>query len=183
MWEHWRDPNLQVLLCFVQTMMQLVKILQGNKKYGKLCLSHQMEVTDVPFGFTKNADFMLEKEKDFPVSNPTESLLVLKCIWPKRWHDSSLLPLLTAQAERLESWNSKSLFLNMHSTNSVHRDVFISILLSYWDFFCIAWLRGPDFSQYFIASFGRRTRHLELWISRFYSSPQVRNAGVSLGME
>lgn len=165
-------------------MMQLVKILQGNKKYGKLCLSHQMEVTDVPFGFTKNADFMFEKEeKDFPVSNPTESLLVLKCIWPKRWHDSSLLPLLTTHAERLESWNSKSLFLNMHSTNSVHRDVFISISLSYWDFFCIAWLRGPDFSQYFIASFGRRTRHLELWISRFYSSPQVRNAGVSLGME
>lgn len=29
----------------------------------------------------------------------------------------------------------------------MHRDVLSSVLLSYWDEFCIAWLYGPDFSQ------------------------------------
>lgn len=57
-----KHQNLQALLCFIQTMMQLVKILQENK-YLKLCLSHRMEVTRVPFGFIKNPGFMFEKKE------------------------------------------------------------------------------------------------------------------------
>lgn len=46
-------------------MMQLVKILQENNKYLKLCLSHRMEVTRVPFGFIKNPGFMFEKKEQW----------------------------------------------------------------------------------------------------------------------